>query len=116
MTSIFKQLISINTACSEIQRALNDHFDKTSNKQYKIDIEKDVVTLENIKSVTIAVREDIESDKIGSSTELLLRIAANDFKDKLQMIPEGKAVGKDIMHSLKEIHREILQHTLKRKP
>lgn len=110
--SIFKLLDSIRVACNEIQQALNDHLEKTNNQQYKADIEKDVVTLENLKLITIAVRKDIESDTIGSSTELLLRIAANDFKKKLNVIPEKKKLIKDIIHSLKEVHRDILNMQL----
>lgn len=116
VTQIFKLLDRISATCSEIKEALNEHLEKTSNQQYKADIEKDMVTLENLKLITIAVKDDIESDKVGESTELLLRIAANDFKNKLNMIPEKKSLIKEIMHSLKEIHREVLQHTIKRKP
>jgi hypothetical protein len=115
MTSIFKKLESISAACDEIQLVLKEHLDKTSNQNYKIEIEKDIVTLENLKCIAIAVREDIESDKIGGCTELLLRIAANEFKNKLIKIPENKALSKEIMLSLKEIHREILHHTIKSK-
>lgn len=113
MTSILKTLESISAACNEIQRVLKEHLEKTSNEQYKLDIEKDIVTLENLKIIAIAVGEDIESGKVGASTELLLRIAANDFKNKLIKIPENKVLSKEIMHSLKEIHRNILHQTLK---
>lgn len=116
VTKIFKLLDKISLACSEIKQSLNEHLEKTSNQQYKSDIEKDMVTLENLKLITVAVKDDIESDKVGESTELLLRIAANDFKNKLNMIPEQKSLIKEIMHSLKEIHREILHHTIKLKP
>lgn len=112
--SIFRQLDCINSSCIEIQQALNDHMEKTSSQQYKTDISKDVVTLENLKLITVAVKEDIESGNIGSSTELLLRIAANDFVNKLKMIPEKKSLIKDIMHSLKEVHHEVLHHTISR--
>lgn len=112
LKSDFVLLDSISTACNEVQHALRDHLDKTSIPQYKIDIEKDLVTLENLKLITVAVKEDINADRIGASTELLLRIAANDFNNKLNMIPEKKSLTKEIMNSLKEIHREILRHTI----
>jgi hypothetical protein len=113
---IFKLLDKISSDCSEIKQSLNEHLEKTNNQQYKADIEKDTVTLENLKLITVAVRDDIGSDKVGESTELLLRIAANDFKNKLDMIPEKKLLIREILHSLKEIHREILHYTIKLKP
>jgi hypothetical protein len=103
---------SISSACNEIQQVLNEHLESTTNQQYKADIAKDVVTLENLKLITIAVKKDIDLDRIGASTELLLRIAANDFNQKLTAIPEKKAVRKGIMQSLKEVHRNILRHTI----
>jgi hypothetical protein len=112
-TAAFSLLSSINASCNEVQQALKEHLDKTNIQQYKIDIEKDLVTLENLKLITVAVREYIEAGKVGATTELLLRIAANDFKNKLNMIPEKKTLTKEIMNSLKEIHREILHHTIR---
>jgi len=112
--SNFKLLDSIRASCSEIQQALNEHLEKTSNQLYQADISKDVVTLENLKLITVAVRDDIESGNIGAGTELLLRIAANDFVKKLKTIPEKKALIKEVTNSLKEIHQVILQHTIKR--
>ena len=105
-------LDSISSSCNEIQKVLNEHLESTSNLQYKADIEKDVVTLENLKLITIAVKKDIYFDRIGASTELLLRIAANDFNQKLTAIPEKKALRKGIMQSLNEVHRSILRRTL----
>jgi len=114
--SNFKLLDSISNACIEIQQALKQHFETTSNQQYKIDIEQDLVTLENLKLLTTAVKKDIETEKVGASTELLLRIAANDFKNKLTMIPEKKTLGKEIMLFLKEVHRNILHMIIKNTP
>lgn len=105
-------LDNIGAACIEIQQALNEHLESTQNPQYKADIAKDVVTLENLKLITIAVKSDIELKKIGASTELLLRIAANEFKSKLSAIPEKKNLRKEVMNSLKEVHRNILHMTL----
>jgi uncharacterized FlaG/YvyC family protein len=98
----------INSACLEIRQALAAHLENTTNIQYKEDIEKDMVTLENLKHIIGAVKEDLESEKTGASTELLLRIAANDFKNKLAQIPEKKTLRKEIMKSLKEVHQNIL--------
>lgn len=105
-------LDTIYAACLEIQQVLNEHLKTTSNIKYKADIEKDVVTLENLKHITIAVKKDIQTEQIGASTELLLRIASNDFKNKLTMIPEKKALSKEIINSIKEVHSNILRLTI----
>ena len=109
----FSLLESINVACLEIQSALNEHLETTTNTLYRADIEKDIVTLENLKLITIAIKKDIESEKIGASAELLLRIAANDFKNKLALIPEKKTLSKEVMKYLKEVHGNILQLTIR---
>jgi hypothetical protein len=106
-------LENISAACLEIQHALNEHLETTSTIQYRTDIEKDMVTLENLKLITIAVKRDIELKKVGASAELLLRIAANDFKNKLALIPEKKSLRKEIMKSLKEVHSNILHLTIR---
>lgn len=105
-------LDSISAACLEIQHALTGHLETTTNSQYKVDIEKDLVTLENLKHIISAVKEDVEKENVGASTELLLRIAANDFKNKLALIPEKKTLRKEIMRSLKEVHLHILHLTI----
>ena len=102
-----KLLDSISAACLEIQQALTEHLETTTTAQYKMDIQKDMVTLENLKLIICAVKEDIEIERVGASTELLLRIAANDFKNKLAQIPEKKTLRKEIIKSLKEVHRAI---------
>lgn len=107
-THNYSLLDSISAACLEIQQALTEHLEKTANAQYKADIEKDLVTLENLKLIILAAKEDIEAEKVGASTELLLRIAANDFKNKLAQIPEKKNLRKEIIKSLKEVHRDVL--------
>jgi hypothetical protein len=96
----------------EIQQVLHDHLKTTSNIKYKDEIEKDLVTLENLKHITIAVKKDIQTAQIGASTELLLRIASNDFKNKLTMIPEKKALSKEIIQSIKVVHSNILRQTI----
>jgi hypothetical protein len=101
----------IRAACMEIQQALTEHLETTTNVKYKADIEKDMVTLENLKHIIVAVKDDIEKEKVGASTELLLRIASNDFKNKLAQIPEKKTLRKEIIKTLKEVHRNILQLT-----
>jgi hydrogenase maturation factor HypE len=104
-----KLLDGVRAACQEIQQALNEHFESTTSVQYKMDIDKDLVVLKNLKHIITAVKEDIEIDKIGASTELLLRIAVNDFKKKLEQIPEKKTLRRDIIKALKEVHRDILK-------
>ena len=106
-----KLLEGIGSSCEEIQQSLKVHLETTTSSQYKMDIEKDMVTLENLKRITIAIRTDIETGKLGASTELLLRIAANDFNNKLVRIPEKKSVRDRASKSLKEVHRNILQTT-----
>lgn len=105
----FKLLENIGLSCSEIMQALQEHLEATSNSHYKADIEKDIITIGNLKLLTVAIKNDIELDKVGASTELLLRIAANDFKNKLALIPEKKTLRDKIVKSLKEVHRSILQ-------
>jgi hypothetical protein len=105
----YELLDSISAACLEIRQALTEHLDTTTNVQYRADIEKDLVTLENLRLILSAVKEDIETERVGASTELLLRIAANDFKNKLAQIPEKKTLRNEIIKSLKEVHRDVLQ-------
>ncbi len=105
-------LDGISFSCVGIQQALHEHLESTTNPLYKEDIARDLVTLENLKLITIAVKKDIESGRIGASTELLLRIAANDFKNKLNAIPEKKNLRNDIMRSLKQVHSNILSFTI----
>ncbi len=106
-----KLLEDIDSSCVEIQQSLKDHLESTTSSQYITDIEKDIVTLENLKLITVAIRSDIETGKLGASTELLLRIAANDFNNKLARIPEKKNVRLGMSKSLKEVHRNILRMT-----
>ncbi len=108
MTGIQQLLDGISAACLEVNHALNEHLEKTTNAQYKLDIEKDIITLGNLRRIMSAVKEDIDSNKVGASSELLLRIAANEFKNKLVQIPEKKAVQKEIVKSLKEVHGIVL--------
>jgi hypothetical protein len=110
--NVYEQLDSIGAACLEIQEVLTSHLETTGNAQYKADIEKDIVTLENLKHIMVAVKDDIKNEKSGASTELLLRIAANDFKNKVALIPEKKTLRKEIIKSLKEVHSDILHLTI----
>jgi hypothetical protein len=112
LTHDLKLLDFISSACIEIRQALAEHLENTTNAQYKDDIDKDMVTLENLKHIVSAVKKDIESEKVGASTELLLRIAANDFKNRLALIPEKKTLRKEIMKSLKEVHYNMLQQAV----
>lgn len=102
------ELDGISKACSEIKQALDQQLHTTTNIHYKADIEKDLVMLNNLQHIVVAVKNDIDFHKVGASTELLLRIAAYDFKHKLTMIPDKKAKCREIMHALKAIHKNIL--------
>ena len=104
-----KQLDNTGLLCAEIMQALQEHLEATTNAQYKAAIEKDIVTISNLQMITAAIKKDIALDKVGASTELLLRIAANDFKNKLALIPEKKTLRDKIIKSLKEVHVSILQ-------
>ncbi len=107
------QLDRVSAACQEIKKVLIEQLEKTGSVQYKADIEKDMVTLENLNLIILAVKEDIEKNKSGACTELLLRIAANDFKNKVALIPEKKALRNEIIKSLKEIHSYVLSRTIR---
>ena len=88
-------LDSIIKACEEIQTVLHEQVEKTSNPTYLADFQRDIVTLDNLKLIIVTVSEDFRNKTVGSSTELLLRIAANDFKQKLAIIPEKKTLQRD---------------------
>lgn len=109
MIDLRQLLDQISTACLEIDRALAEHLAKTSNPQYKMDIEKDMITLGNLRLIMAAVKEDVGTDMVGASSELLLRIAANEFRNKLVQIPEKRGLQKEIIQSLKEAHSCILK-------
>jgi hypothetical protein len=106
----------ISLSCDEIQQSLKEHLEHTTNREYKAQIEKDIVTLENLKLITVAIKADIATEKIGASTELLLRIAANDFKNKLALIPEKRTIRDRATRSLKEVHGNILRMTSEARP
>jgi hypothetical protein len=102
-------LDSIITACEEIQAALQVQVEKTRNPGYLADFQRDIVTLENLKLIVETVSADFKNKTIGSSTELLLRIAANDFKQKLAVIPEKKMLRKEIEQLLKDVHKDVVK-------
>jgi hypothetical protein len=108
-----REIDRISSACSEIQQTLNEQLHRTTNAQYKIDIEKDLVMVNNLQHIALAVKNDLDSDKVGASTELLLRIAANDFKNKLFMLPDKKTTCREIVQSFNSIHKSILHMRLK---
>lgn len=113
MIENYSELDRISTACSEIQQALDEQLHTTSNAQYRIDIEKDLVLLNNLQHIVMAVKNDLDSATVGASTELLLRIAANDFKNKLNKLPDKKTRCREIIHSLNSVHKSILHMRLK---
>lgn len=108
MDQIYVKFDFITEACGEIQQALIEHLEATTIDKYKDDIERDLVTLGNIKHLVGAIRVDIDTGKVGASTELLLRIAVNDFRKKLTQIPEKKTRIREIVQSLNDIHKRIL--------
>lgn len=102
-------LDTIITACTEIQAVLHAQIEKTGNPTYLADCQRDIVTLDNLKLIIITVAEDFRNATVGASTELLLRIAANDFKQKLAIIPEKKALRKEIEQLLKDVHKDVVK-------
>ena len=96
-------------ACEEIQAALYEQFEKTSNPNYLADFQRDIVMLDNLKLIIVTVSADIRHETVGASTELLLRIAANDFKQKLAVIPDKKALRKEIEQLLKDVHKDVVK-------
>jgi hypothetical protein len=103
-----RELDCISIACSEIQQALNGQLHTTTNAHYKADIEKDLVMLNNLQHIVTAVKADLDSATISASTELLLRIAANDFKNKLSKLPDKKTRCREIIQALDSLHKRIL--------
>lgn len=108
-----RELDRISNACNEIHQALNDQLHTTTNVQYKIDIEKDLVMINNLKHIVQAVKNDFDTATVGASTELLLRIAANDFRNKLIKLPDKKTRCREIIDSMNAVHKSILQMRLK---
>lgn len=108
-THVSHTLDSIIKACEEIQVALHEQVEKTSNPSYLDDFQRDIVTLDNLKLIIVTVAEDFRNETVGSSTELLLRIAANDFKQKLAVIPEKKKLRKEIEQLLKDVHKDVVK-------
>lgn len=102
-------LDSIIKACEEIQAVLHEQVEKTSNPTYLDDFQRDIVTLDNLKLIIVTVAEDFRNESVGASTELLLRIAANDFKQKLAIIPEKKTLRKEIEQLLKDVHKDVVK-------
>ncbi|MBL0224147.1 MAG: hypothetical protein IPQ16_00770 [Geobacteraceae bacterium] len=102
-------LDAIIKACEEIQTVLHAQVEKTTNPTYLDDFQRDIVTLDNLKLIIVSVSEDIRNETVGSSTELLLRIAANDFKQKLAIIPEKKTLRKEIEQLLKDVHKDVVK-------
>jgi hypothetical protein len=102
-------LDTIITACGEIQSVLHQQVEKTTNPTYLDDFQRDIVTLDNLKLIIQTVSEDLRNETVGSSTELLLRIAANDFKQKLAIIPEKKTLRKEIEQLLKDVHKDVVK-------
>ena len=111
-TSVSHTLDTLNViikGCEKIQVVLHEQVEKTSNPTYLADFQRDIVTLDNLKLIIVTVSEDFRNKTVGSSTELLLRIAANDFKQKLAIIPEKKTLRKEIEQLLKDVHKDVVK-------
>lgn len=102
-------LDSIIKACEEIQTVLHEQVEKTSNPTYRADYQRDIVTLDNLKLIIVTVAEDLRNETVGACSELLLRIAANDFKQKLAIIPEKKTLRREIERLLKDVHKDVVR-------
>ena len=102
-------LDTITKACDEIQAVLHEQVGKTTNPIYLDDFQRDIITLDNLKLIIVTVAKDFRNETVGSSTELLLRIAANDFKQKLAIIPEKKSLRKEIEQLLKDVHKDVVK-------
>ena len=110
-TSVSQTLDSLDSiikGCEEIQAVLHELAEKTSNPTYLDDCQRDIVTLDNLKLIIVTVSEDFRNETVGSSSELLLRIAANDFRQKLAVIPEKKTLRKKIEQLLKDVHKDVV--------
>lgn len=101
----------IHGYCGEIQEELKIEREKNSSDAHHELIERDIIALENLMKITVAVRIDIRNEMIGYSVKLILLIAANDFKNKLQLIPTKKALIKEIIEMLDAVHKNIDLHT-----
>lgn len=96
-------------ACEDIQMVLHEQVKRTTTPSYLADYQRDIVTLDNLKLIIFTVAEDFRNETVGASTELLLRIAANDFKQKLAIIPEKKTLRKEIEQLLKDVHKDVVR-------
>ncbi|NTW27361.1 MAG: hypothetical protein HGA36_03485 [Candidatus Moranbacteria bacterium] len=100
-------LAKIHDYCTEIQEELKLEREKNSSDAHHELIERDIITLEDLLKITVAVRIDIRNEMIGNSIELLLFMAAKDFNNKLRLIPTKKALIKEIMIMLETVYENI---------
>jgi hypothetical protein len=107
--SCFVLLAEIILACTQIQRVLKLQLAKDDT--YSSDINNDLSMLRNIKHTMLLVKKDIEDERAGACTELVLRVAAKDFKAKIERIPDERASKNLIIKNLELIHRHVLKHT-----
>lgn len=107
-TKVSHTLDKIIKACEEIQAVLRQLIEQTSNPTYLDDCRRDIVTLDNLKLIVETVSDDFKNGTVRASTELLLRIAANDFRQKLAIIPEKKSLRKEIEQLLKDVHKDVV--------
>lgn len=103
---MLKEILEI---CAEIQKILETDLEKTEDMSYRVAIELDIITLNNLKNIIDTVQEDIKREIFGSSIELLLRIAANDFKKRLLMIPVKRARLQNVLALLDDAHKRVFE-------
>ena len=104
---ILERVEKINSNCLTIQTVLNEHVESTSDEYYKKAGSADIVTLGNLINIMQTVTQDIEAGNLSECMELVLRIAANDFQEKIRSIPEKRTLKNEIIACLHEIHRHV---------
>lgn len=105
---VFEVIEKIKKNCVEIQHALEELIQRTSNQNYRESSERDKVSIGNLISIANCVKEDLEKDKIGKCMELFLRVTVKDFEKKLSAIPVKKNLRMKILKHLNEIHEKVL--------
>lgn len=107
--SCFALLAEIILACTQIQRVLKLQLAKDDT--YRSAIHNDLSVLRNVKHTMLLVKKDIEDERAGACTELVLRVAAKDFKERIERIPDERVLKNLIIENLQIIHKHVLKHT-----
>lgn len=111
LSLLFKDVLCY---CKEILNLLEQQLESCTNDDYIVSIQRDIITINNLINIVQAVETDTANFKIGASTELLLRIAVNDFQRKLELIPEERKLQVKIMETLEIIHNEVKSFLVKK--